>query len=305
VAKLLDWYLLKFVTLRWPPNNSRDPQIDDALQFLRGPDFRPTAIPPAQVQFIGPLDFTFPTPRPGESTANNTVHGRLYRAAEPWQKRPAIILLHGWRDSFHQSRHARIARQCNRAGYNVTTYVAPHHFQRDAGQLGKLNYLEVAYAIAQAIAEVRALTGWLLAAGCPSVTVWGFSMGGWLAGLTAGCEPRLHSVILNMPVVRLDPTLVKLFVRRDVPDSTPSRPAEFAALNQTAWNLTTMPPVIPKENILLVESIHDLIIPKESVEALWRAWQQPEIWRLRHGHVSWLFVPGFTRRALNWLASKK
>jgi hypothetical protein len=61
--------------------------------------------------------------------------------------------------------------------------------------------------------------------------------------------------------------------------------------------------MIPNENILLIEAIHDLLCPKNDIEDLWRAWGQPDIWRLPYGHVSVCCggVPGLPGRVLRWL----
>jgi hypothetical protein len=45
-------------------------------------------------------------------------------------------------------------------------------------------------------------------------------------------------------------------------------------------------------------------VEAEQTEELWQKWGQPEIWRLPHGHISWMFKPGFTGRVLDWLASR-
>jgi len=60
-------------------------------------------------------------------------------------------------------------------------------------------------------------------------------------------------------------------------------------------------PVIPNENILLIEGIHDLFAERQPIEELWQKWQQPEIWRLPQGHISGVFAPGLTGRVLRWL----
>jgi len=46
--------------------------------------------------------------------------------------------------------------------------------------------------------------------------------------------------------------------------------------------------------------------PKADVEDLWQAWGQPEIWRLRHGHVGVCggLVPGLTGRVFRWLGER-
>ena len=78
------------------------------------------------------------------------------------------------------------------------------------------------------------------------------------------------------------------------------RPGRFAE-NNTVYGGS---PVIPKENILLIEGIYDLFGDPQPIEELWQKWEQPEIWRLPHGHISALFVPGLTGRVLRWLAPR-
>ena len=76
------------------------------------------------------------------------------------------------------------------------------------------------------------------------------------------------------------------------------------ALDKTPMNLTLSQPVIPKENILLIQGRYDLLVEAEQTEELWQKWKQPEIWRLPRGHVSVCcgFVPGLTGGVLHWLA---
>ena len=101
-----------------------------------------------------------------------------------------------------------IARRCNRAGFNAATLVSPYYYQRRPRQRGALrnpDCLLLAEATAQAIAEIRALTGWLLGEGCPAVALWGFSMGAWHAGMAVCRDARLASVVLASPAVRMNP----------------------------------------------------------------------------------------------------
>jgi hypothetical protein len=94
LAKLIDWSAIQ-VLVQMPPGNGGSPQLEEALQFLKGPDFIPAESQPARVEFNGQLHFHFPTPRPGDFAENNVVYGGLYRCAERWQERPVIILPHG------------------------------------------------------------------------------------------------------------------------------------------------------------------------------------------------------------------
>ncbi len=72
-------------------------------------------------------------------------------------------------------------------------------------------------------------------------------------------------------------------------------------MDTTRLNLILSTPVIPNENILLIEGIHDLFAERQPIEELWQKWQQPEIWRLPQGHISGVFAPGLTGRVLRWL----
>jgi hypothetical protein len=75
-------------------------------------------------------------------------------------------------------------------------------------------------------------------------------------------------------------------------------------MDTTRLNLTLSRPVIQKENILLIEGMHDLLAKAQPIEELWQKWQQPEIWRLPHGHLSWMFTSGLTSRVLRWLVPR-
>jgi|ERR1039458_505519 pimeloyl-ACP methyl ester carboxylesterase len=312
LAKFLDWLAIQAVTVMGPPDSMQPPRLEEALEFLKGPEFIPGDSQPAQVEFNGPRDFCFPTPRPCEFTENNVVHGRFYRCDERWQERPVVVLLHGSGDSLnYKFRFPLIARRCNQAGFNAASLVAPYHFQRRprrlGGSLGYSDCLQFAEASAQAIAEIRALTGWLLGKGCPAVALWGYSMGAWYAGMAVCRDARVAAVVLGAPCARMNPWAEERAIRPRVRVRLPMVRELCEALNLTAMNLTITKPLIPGKNILLLEAFHDsMICPKEDTKDLWRAWGKPDIWRLPHGHVGICcgFVPGLTGRVLDWLAPR-
>jgi pimeloyl-ACP methyl ester carboxylesterase len=309
LAKLMDWSAIQIVALMKPAEPC-NPRLEEALQFLKGPNFVPTDGQPAQVEFNGPLHFRFPTPRPCEVTENNVVHGRLYRCPARWQERPVVILLHGWGDSLsHTFRFPLIARHCNRAGFNAATLVAPYHFQRRPSQRGTFesgDCLLLAKATAQAIAEIRALTSWLQGEGCPAVALWGVSMGAWYAGMTVCRDSRLAAVVLCAPCARLKPWVEERAIRPCIRRNLSMGRELCEGLNQTPLNLTITQPIIPGENILLIEGIYDFMCPKDDIEDLWHLWGQPDIWRLPHGHVGVCcgFAPRLPGRVLRWLSPR-
>lgn len=312
LAKFLDWSAVQATTLLLPANLYRnDPRLEEALAFLNAPEFLPGESRPAQVEFNGLRNFRFPTPHPCKFAENNVAHGRFYRCGERWQERPGVILLHGSGDSLNYNfLFPMVARRCNRAGLNTVTLVAPYHFQRRPRQIGgSLSYsdlLQFAQATAQAIAEIRAITGWLLREGCPAVALWGYSMGAWYAGISACCDSRLASVVLGAPAARLNPWVEKYAASPRIRSMLARFGQLYKNLNLTRLNLTRTQPVIPREKILLIEGIYDLLCPKNDIEDLWQTWGQPDIWRLPHGHVGVCcgLMPGLAGRVLRWLKSR-
>jgi pimeloyl-ACP methyl ester carboxylesterase len=236
------------------------------------------------------LDGGFPTPRPCEFAENNVVHGWLYRCAHAWQERPTIVFLHGASDvPGHQLGFNLFARRFQRAGFNAATLELPYHFQRRPSQYGpgiSQDYLQMAKTYAQAVAEIRSLSGWLLAEGCPAVALAGGSLGAYLAGLTACRDMRLASIVMALSVARMGDLVsqAEQALGRRAREVVRRRRAAFEALDKTPFKLTSTRPAISKENVVLIEGMHDLLA--SSPVELWQSWGQPEIWRLPHGHIS-------------------
>jgi len=68
LAKFIDWSVLQLagavIGLKHAPRPKW--KLEEALEFLNGPDFIPAASDPARIEFDGPRNFKFPTPRPSE-----------------------------------------------------------------------------------------------------------------------------------------------------------------------------------------------------------------------------------------------
>jgi pimeloyl-ACP methyl ester carboxylesterase len=315
IARSIDWSVLQLGYLVQYPFDESNPRLQEAIGFLSGPNFIPADSQPAQFAMDDSQSFHFPTARPSAFAENDTVYGELYRCAGNWQQRPVIVLLHGGdimrggSGSTAYRRFPRIARACNRAGFNAARLVAPCHFQRHPqrrGALDDLNYLRMAEIFfAQGVADIRAFVGWLFNEGVPAVALWGVSYGGWLAGLTARHDSRLAAVVLTMPGVCMNHLTVQheKTVWRRQRESLRGRTPAYEALDKTPLSLLVSKPVIPKENLLLIEGRHDLIAAPEPIEDLWLAWSHPEIWRLPHSHLSWMASPGISSRVIRWLTA--
>ena len=330
LAKFIDRLVLQIGYAMLPEStwreaaNERDLKLDQAVQFLNGPDFMPAESQSAQLDFIPDAPdgrFRFPTPRPCEFAENNVVHGRLYRYADAWQKRPVIVLLHGGGDlPGHQFGFHLFARRCQRAGFNAATLELPYHFQRRPRQYRRLeilcpyvplisrDYLQMAKTYAQAVAEIRGLSGWLLAEGCPAVALLGASLGAYLAGLTGCGDARLASIVMVIPGTRMGLMLsqAEQVVGRRVGEVIQRRRTACEELDRTRLNLTLAQPAISKGNVLLIAGMHDLMGWGAQIE-LWQSWGQPDIWRLPHGHISTALtalMTGLPSRVLRWLAPR-
>jgi dienelactone hydrolase len=306
LSRLIDWAAIRTAAARMPQPDGRDAHVAEAQQLIDSSEFIPASVKPARLHFSGANQFYFESPHPGPFAENNVAHGCLYRCGENWQGRPTVILLHGWNDIInHRVRFPFMARQINRLGINAATLVAPFHFQRRPRQLGASSnflspdILRTVEAIGQAIAETRAFAEWLRREGCPSVGLMGVSLGGWLAGLTVGRDATFSSAVLLVPVARLDRLVAEAAFCRGLRPAFAGQPEGASKLN-----LTRLRPAIPKENVLLIEALYDLFVPPETMEELWNAWDQPEIWRMRCGHISVLAAPGLYGRIIRWMAPR-
>ena len=124
--------------------------------------------------------------------------------------------------------------------------------------------------------------------------------------MTVCHDARLAAVVLASPAVRFRPWVEERAVRHRIRERLQSVRELCERMNLTPMNLTMIRPAIPREKILLIEGIHDLICLKDNIEDLWQSWGQPDIWRLPHGHVGVCCggVPGLPGRVLGWLAQR-
>jgi hypothetical protein len=82
------------------------------------------------------------------------------------------------------------------------------------------------------------------------------------------------------------------------------RALEGHNLDLSPFNLHEHQPQIPKENILLVEAIYDRFVPAETIEDLWRAWDEPEIWRRPCGHITVMLSLGLMKATARWMSAR-
>ena len=277
----------------------------EAEQLLAEPDFFNDLVePPRDLQFRNTRDFSFKSQRPTPWASNSMVHGRLFKAGPDWQRRPAVILLHGWNsESAYSRQFPYLAWRLNRHGVNAAMFELPFHGRRRPAGSAPINnfishdLLSMIEATRQSLVDTRTIACWLLDQGCPFVGVWGISLGAWLAGLLICTDLRIAFGVLLTPVPNVEAAV------RELDFCAPIRAAlQSHSLDVSRLNLATLRPRIPAEDILIIEATHDIFAPPEIVEELWNSWERPPIWRVSHGHISILMSLRVFERTVQWIA---
>jgi len=269
---------------------------------LTHPDYFPELPLSPRITFRQDGTFDFPSPLPSGIPRNDRVRGQLHRArGEPG---PVTILVHGWNgEQGYRLLFPWLARRLRFSRVSTAMILLPYHGSRRPASGAYRNFLSgdlghMMEATRQALGDLRALIGCLLGNGYGPIGLWGVSLGAWLTGLLACQDERVRAAALVTPVPDLDEAIHELKFCRHIRDRL-----REGGLSTEPLRLGARRPKQRSENLLLVESVYDLFASRESVESLWRAWGEPEIWRVRHGHISVLASPVIFR-SCGWLASR-
>jgi hypothetical protein len=305
VTKPLDWFTIQLARLSVHSGNGTDEHVTAAQSLLDAPDFFCDFVEaPCDLRFESEREFTFASALKTPWLENNLVHGRLFRCVKHWRDQPVVILLHGWNaEAGYRVLFPYLARRLVRAGVNVAMIELPYHCQRKPrGTDAVRNFLSddlesVVEATRQSIADIRAMLAWLTAQGCPRVGLWGISLGAWLSGLVACADARTSFGVLMTPVSRMDRVIAELDFCKPIRRRLNGTSIRLDRLNLVAHRPRPFP-----DDLLIIQSAHDLFAPAETVEELWCAWNKPEMWRVMHGHISILMSAPMMERTVNWVA---
>ncbi|MDX1649698.1 MAG: hypothetical protein R3263_07570, partial [Myxococcota bacterium] len=214
---------------------------------------------------------------------NRTAHAYLWRHRDG--PRPTLLCLHGYgmgRVAWDVG--AWDVRWLHRElGLDVVLPVLPLHGPRALARRSGAGFLDAHplwtnAAFAQAIWELRRLTGWLRSQGAPAVGVYGMSLGGYTTALFASLERGLACAVPSIPVASLSRLLW-----RDMPEER--RLASEAVgldpqLLDDAWAphapLRHRPRVAPDARLIVAGAI-DRITPPDQALALWDHWERPAL----------------------------
>jgi pimeloyl-ACP methyl ester carboxylesterase len=279
----------------------RPDQADRAAKMLAMPDLLAPDVAPAKLEFKGARRFVFKsaTDAPWD---RSLAHGVLWRAGRDWQKKPAVILIHGWNGemgyyfSFPGVQMALASR-----GVNALKFELPFHGLRRPRKAGEINNLisddlvTMIEGVRQCLADILSLRFWLLEQGCPSVSLWGYSLGGWLAGLLSAHPQPFKAAVLQNPVARMDIAMATLPFAKPARESMAISPVNLDVFSLHHLKQTT-------ERTLIMEGMRDLFVPAETLDDLAAHWPNADLWKMRHSHISICFGPLTLLRAVRWMA---
>lgn len=303
----LDRLIIRTACRGMPAPGRHQAHADEAAALLNHPDFFCDFVnSPTDFQLGNENIFQFKSQITTPWERNNIVHGKFFPCAQDWQKYPTTILLHGWNDELgYQFRFPYIAGKLKLKKVNTATIELPYHLQRRPRDPNAINNFisedlwRMVEATRQSVADVRALVKWFHTQGDGKVGLWGTSLGAWLTGLIICHEPQVDFAILTTPIAKLHRAINELKFCAPIRRSYEKCPIDLSKLN-----LVSHQPKVSREKILLQEAENDLFAPKEAIEELWSAWSEPEIWRMRHGHISVLMSPSVMKRTVKWVSEK-
>ena len=304
IAKPLDRLAIRSACGSVLPSPDGQSHAEEAAAFLQRPDFFAPSVAPAELKFTGKTSFEFRSQASNGCAANDLVRGHCEFADDNWQRRPSIILLHGWNAALqYQIIFPYWAQLLARAGVNAFRFELPHHMSRTPTEPGAIrnflsgDLLHVVRTAHQTLADLRALALWLRAQGSPSVGAWGVSLGAWMTGLAAAHQPEIETAVMLTPVVRMERALKELAFFNPIRASLTGLEAQFRALNLVEH------PAPASSRALIVASELDLFAPLETIDELEQSWR-PEVWRVPHGHISVLISSRVIRRIVKWVAAR-
>ena len=305
IARPLDRYAIRSACGSVLPSPDRQTHADEATELIQRPDFFSPDVVPAALRFTDKTSFEYPSQVRTGSPSNDMVRGACEFAGQDWQKRPSVILLHGWNASLqYQWQFPYWCQLLARAGVNAFRFELPHHMSRTPVEPGVIrnflsgDLLHVTRSTHQALADLRALALWLREQGSPVVGAWGVSLGAWLSGLAAARQPEIETTVLLTPVVRMGRAVQELAFFDPIRESITGLESRFEGLD-----LVSHPaPAAPKKSLVVASEL-DLFAPCATIDELEQAWH-PEVWRVGHGHISVLLSGRVIRRTAKWLASQ-
>ena len=258
-------------------------------------------VPRVETRRIGALAgsdvirFSFPTLHPMRFPETNVAVGRFYRNLRPGA--PVVMISHGWAHKTLRTIEHLYVRPFVRAGFSVAFVAHPLHFERTppgaySGELVvSADVVLTVEAFRQGVVDILGTANWLRAEGHGTLGLFGYSLGGYLAGILAAVRDDWAFAVIggagDSPVSPILDTPLGRNIREDL---EACGMLDRARLHR-AWKVISpgaFRPRLPKERILLIAGRYDRIMLPASVRRLWRSWGRPPIQWMNRGHYALL-----------------
>lgn len=243
-------------------------------------------------------------PHPGEPggerwqgyVPNHIAHAWLLRHDDD-RPRPWVVCLHGFGTGIPVADVVgfRAGHIHKALGYNVVMPVLPLHGPRKVTLLGgeafiSFDLLNGVIGMANAVWDVRRIISWVQAQDPVSVGLYGVSLGGYAAALTAGFAKDLDFVMTGIPVT----DLLGLF-RSHAPRHVLRRAEEYRIFSPESDAVmavsrpTSYPALVPRERRYIFAGIGDRMALPEQAHTLWKHWERPRIEWYPGNHVGYMW----------------
>jgi hypothetical protein len=212
------------------------------------------------------------------------------------QGRATVLALHGFSMGYPRiDAFALFAGQCFRAGFDVALLTLPFHgvrTPRDARFSGERfavpHVARLNEAVRQAVYEIHVVSGWLRQHTRAPIGLLGLSLGGHLSALMAGLTSDLDFVIPMVPPVCFGDLAWRFFAasRHYRDGGSPAFSYDELRAAYRVHSPLIYPRRVEKHRILILAGRGDQIVPREHPHALWRHWDEPEIYWFSGSHLA-------------------
>ena len=240
------------------------------------------------LSFASPFEAVHPPSREGYAALarNRTAWAQHWGHGD--RPRPTLCVVHGFSASPYWFNSWFFALPWFFGlGYDVLLYTMPLHGARRS-PLVPMNGLELFTdgtgrlheAMFQAVHDLRVFFDHLEDSGAPAMAVTGLSLGGYITGLMAAADPRVHVAIPNAAVTDMA-RIMRLWFPAGALYALARRlhgidgDAFDAAL--AAHSPLSYPPVIGHDRLMIIGGLGDRLAPPEQSELLWEHWGRPRL----------------------------
>ena len=242
-------------------------------------------------------------PRPEEPGAerwagyepNRTAVATVLRHRD--RPRPWVVAIHGFGTgtAFMDFVGLHALHLHRDLGLNVVMPVLPLHGPRKITRLSgeaflSFDLIDTVHGLTQAVWDIRRVLGWVRSQDAPGIGLYGVSLGGYVAALLAGLEDGVDAVIAGIPVVDF-PDLFRM----QSPHHIRLRAVEHEILDGNAEIVhrvvspLAFAPRVAHANRFIFAGLGDRMARPSQARALWRHWDEPEIFWYGGNHVGYLW----------------